>query len=237
MRPQPRPPAPASRGAQVNRSRILARVAQRLHRGSAMRKRHRAHLAAATFVCVATVSLLAVSPTIAAADPLRVESGFLFVSNNEVQAFGLDFGLFGDGFDFRGEYGHSRDYLIGFAPEYFRLLFSPAEALDSCAECSAYGGDFVFRALDPPPLSSWRPFTFEGQLDEYLPGSTTPDFRHALIGSGRLSTDGQTFALYQFQTAAPVPEPSTMVLVGAGLAAAYRTAKRRRRRSMDSAIS
>ena len=184
-------------------------------------------------ICLMAVSLLAATPTAAVADPVRVASGFLFVSNDQIQSFGLDFGLHGDGFSFLGEYGHSRDYLIGFAPEYFRLRFSPADALSACAECSAYGGDFVFRALDPPSSSSWRPFTFEGQLDEYLPGSSAPDFRHALTGIGRMTTDGRTYALYQFQDPAPVPEPSTMMLVGAGLAAAYRTARRRRERTTD----
>jgi len=39
----------------------------------------------------------------ATADPLQIQSGFVFISADPTQSFGLDFGLFGSGFSFLGE--------------------------------------------------------------------------------------------------------------------------------------
>ena len=55
-------------------------------------------LGAALFVAAATVTILSGSPQPARAHPLQIDSGFVFVSNDTVQSFGLDFGIFGDGF-------------------------------------------------------------------------------------------------------------------------------------------
>jgi hypothetical protein len=47
-----------------------------------------------------------------------------------------------------------------------------------------------------------------------------------LMGSGIMSASSD-FVLFQFEDAAPVPEPGTMALAGLGLAGIVRTLRRR----------
>jgi hypothetical protein len=168
------------------------------------------------------------------ADPLRVEAGFLFLDNDPARTFGLDFVFQGSGFIFFSEVVRARNFLEGFLQSNFRLQFSPDEVPSSTCSGCGYEGDLTFRAPGPPlPGSGWTPFTMRGTLAEFAPGSAQPLFQHALVGSGRMSASAPVSVLYLFDApAAPVPEPSTLLLLSCGLAAAV-GAKRRRRSEPD----
>lgn len=176
----------------------------------------------------------------AAADPLRIETGFLFLDTDPARSFGVDFGLFGQAFGFVGEGPQSRNYLEGLfcttcspvsIQPTFRLRFFPADVIDpssnsSCPGCG-YEGDFLFEiAAVPPAEAANQPFRMAGTLTAFPPGSSEGAIRHELIGSGRMSASTQS-ALFSFaDEPAPIPEPSTLLLLGSGLVFAIRRNRR-----------
>jgi hypothetical protein len=162
------------------------------------------------------------------ADPLRIQSGFVFLSEGGIQSFGLDFGLNGDGFVFVGEDTDTFDYLADFSPSEspFRLRFSGVpdpSSNSSCLGCD-YTGDFLFRFM-PFTGSSSSAFTMSGLLTGFAAGSAQPTITAELVGRGRMTAGDNV--LFQFEAdAAPIPEPSTLLLLGTGTALVLRRRRR-----------
>jgi hypothetical protein len=91
----------------------------------------------------------------------------------------------------------------------------------------------------PVTVSTFAPFRFSGLLTGApLNGSTGSDVEVALAGRGRaqigaLGEDGNWFfTMYTFESAAPIPEPGTIVLLGTA-AVGLGARLRRRRGSQD----
>ena len=164
----------------------------------------------------------------ASADPLRIQSGFLFINADRVQSFGLDFALSGNGFSFVGEDTTIFDYLENFSTSEpaFRLRFAGVpdpSSNSSCPGCS-YTGDFLFR-FSPFDGSGSAGFSMLGQLTGASNGA--PAIAADLRGSGTVFPS-QSSVRFQFDAdPAPVPEPSTMLLLGTGAALLLRHRRRR----------
>lgn len=116
-----------------------------------------------------------------------------------------------------------------------------------------YSGEWTFHgptvtgpvAFDESPLVRHGTFAFEGSISAFLNadrtgtplfsadlrGSGTADVFFAMEGAG---TSGQRLVAhdlhYSFETPQPVPEPSSVLLVAAGLAAGFNRIRRRRGR-------
>ena len=153
------------------------------------------------------------------ADPLRIQTGFVFVDQDPGRSFRLDFVLMGDGFSFLGEDTRAVDYFSDFSPSEtpFRLRFSgvPDPASNSSCPGCDYAGDFLFR-FTPLTGIGVSPFTMSGMLSGFAAGSTQPTITAELVGRGRMLT-GDDNVLFQFEAdAAPIPEPSTLLLLGTG---------------------
>lgn len=94
---------------------------------------------------------------------------------------------------------------------------------------------FTLPTLVTGPTAVESPFLFTGFVSRPVPSG--PTVRADLIGSGTATlTLGVQPGLdvwsarnlqFQFDDTAPIPEPATMLLVGTGLAAAYRVRRRR----------
>jgi hypothetical protein len=109
------------------------------------------------------------------------------------------------------------------------VTVSPSEVLDHssnslCPGCG-YAGDLIF-TVAASPLPAAVPFTMIGTLAGFAPGSSAAAIQMQLMGSGIMSASSD-FVLFQFEDAAPVPEPGTMALAGLGLAGIVRTLRRR----------
>lgn len=196
------------------------------------------------FVLPFLLLVLPVATPRAAADPLRIASGFLTLDNRPDASFGVDFGLSGAGFIFVGEAPWSAEFLEGFfcttcSPKSimspFRLQFSPTQVIDpssnsSCPGCG-YDGDFTFEFASSPIQDSLTlPFSMNGTLAGFLSGSSVPVFQSRLSGSGTMFASTE-FVRFDFaRDAAPVPEPSTLLLIGSGLALAARRCRQLRTR-------
>jgi hypothetical protein len=99
-------------------------------------------------------------------------------------------------------------------------------------------GDVRLGEIDPSApltLSTFTPFRFSGSLTGApLNGSAGSDVEVALAGRGRaqMAANGEdgnwAFTLYTFESAAPIPEPGTIILLGT--AAVGLGARLRRRR-------
>jgi hypothetical protein len=175
-----------------------------------------------TLALAAVLSVSALATTPAAADPVRIESGFMFVNDDPTQSFGLDFGFFAEGFTFVGEDTDSFDYLTGFSPSAssFLLRFSGVpdpSSNSSCPGCS-YAGEFLFRF--GAVTSGVASFAMSGVLMGTRPDSTL--LTAELFGRGSMRV-GERSVLFAFDAdPAPVPEPSSFVLAAAGVAALLR---------------
>ena len=181
-----------------------------------------------TWLIAVVVALQTFTASRVSADPLRIQSGFLFLSDGGVQSFGLDFSLNGEGFAFVGEDTDTFDYLsdFSFSEPPFRLRFSGVpdpSSNSSCPGCD-YTGDFLFQFTPNPTGPS--PFTMSGLLTGFAAGSTQPAITADLAGHGRMGAGGES-VLFQFEAdAAPVPEPSTLLLLGTGTALVLRRRRR-----------
>jgi hypothetical protein len=168
----------------------------------------------------------------AGADRLNIQNGYVFVGNPS-HTFGLDIGLFGNGFAFVGEEPFVHTFFADFSPTNppFRLRLNPDEVIDqssnsSCPGCG-YGGAFNFQFASAGNAS--RPFSMTGTIVGYPDSLSIPLFRHQLIGGGTMVTS-TTFVRFDFKPqAAPTPEPSTLFACAIGLALVARRGLRRRR--------
>jgi PEP-CTERM motif-containing protein len=188
---------------------------------------------------VGKLILLIVGVSAAGADPVRITDGFLSLGS---QSFGVDFGFEitpGSPFAFVGEgLGNDPRYLdvaicsTCSPPQTrptIRVTFSPSEVFDHssnslCPGCG-YAGDLIF-TVAASPVPAAVPFTMTGTLAGFAPGSSAMTIQMQLVGSGNMSASSD-FVLFQFEDAAPVPEPGTMALAGLGLAGIVRTLRRR----------
>jgi hypothetical protein len=169
----------------------------------------------------ALVSILAVTAPAVSADPLQIQSGFVFLDGAPARSFGLDFGFMGAGFAFLGEDTDTFDYFPQFSSSEspFRLRFSgvPDPATSSCPGCE-YTGDFVFRFETLSGVGT-SPFSMTGVLSGFAGGSTTPRIVAELTGSGTMhSNEESVLFAFEAEAAPPVPEPSTLLLIGSGAA-------------------
>jgi hypothetical protein len=164
----------------------------------------------------------------AAADPLAIQSGYVFLNENPATSFGLDFGFFGDDFSFLGE-DFNLEYFRTFSPDEppFRLQFRDVAdpATSSCTGCT-YSGDFLFE-FPATTIGEAVPFTMTGLLRGFRGDSPIPVIDQPLAGIGRVNPGAQS-VLFEFTDTSPVPEPSTMLLLGSGLALGLRNRLRRR---------
>jgi hypothetical protein len=156
----------------------------------------------------------------AAADPVRVQSGFVVTNEDPTQSFGLDFGLVGEGFSFVGEDTDSFEYLAGFSPSAppFHLRFSGVPDPSSNSSCPGclYADEFqfLFRPLDSPGSEA---FTMSAVLMGTLPGAGSPAITAEVAGRGTMQVGGSSLRFFFEADPAPVPEPSTLFLVATGL--------------------
>ena len=195
--------------------------------------------------------------TDAGADPVRITNGVLSVDSGDPLHFVFEAeGFRATGFDFFSDENPGSRCLpcapgelvsmdASFGPDLGQGFFGGDGGGDS-GEPVFWEGFLQFDTgvsaggLEGITLST--PFTFVGELAAFADASRlgTPLFRESLIGSGRLfflavaDEDDQPGGLvtesmaYVFEPTAPIPEPTTMLLVGAGLAGVARRATRRR---------
>jgi hypothetical protein len=201
-------------------------------------------------------------PSLAAADPVPITSGFVHVGAIDPSA---QFALTGEGFSLSGfAEAFSSTLSLGCVPcapgttlDLGGAFLGPDAAGSGVVDGVTYPEIFLdgmtgtfsspsFQISGDQALTITRNFTFTGTISGYLlnpsvHGFTEPAFTKALTGQGMArgeflfnADESPLFfahALqYEFINAAPVPEPTTLLLVGTGAAMA---ALRRRRSPAD----
>jgi hypothetical protein len=198
-------------------------------------------------------------PSLAAADPIQITSGFVHAGAVDPRA---QFAFEGEGFSLAGfAEAFSSTLSLACVPcapgttlDLGGAFHGPDAAGSGVVDGVAYSEIFLngmtgtfsspsFQISGDQALTMTRNFTFTGTISGYLlnpsvHGLTEPAFTKTLTGQGIVRGEflfnaDETplfFARglqYEFRDTAPVPEPSTLLLVGTGAAAAVL----RRRRS------
>ncbi|MEO5896957.1 MAG: PEP-CTERM sorting domain-containing protein [Vicinamibacterales bacterium] len=173
-----------------------------------------------------------------AADPIQISSGYVvvsgvqdFMSRGFLRAISFDFTT--DAFRLTGsEFDGATQRVL--APSLVGITgYNPTSGPSSRVVVRSDLNVTATPGVAPSPffltgrLSIFNPLTGATLFDDIVSGSGTATFQFVQTPSGTSLLSG---ARYEFADVAPVPEPATMVMVGAGLAGL--AARRRRRRAL-----